>query len=1370
MTRRGRRTTLQSSTSRNASPFEPNRAALFSRGDNDPSYRKRKANAFEDHRHHIAKSRRLHEPVQPDLDYGKQKLLKTLTFPSRNQISGLPRNILQLPKQEIHNALQNGIGDIQGTWEEAGSVYRHKLIIEFPNRARIEAIGEGISRKTAEEAAYIHTLAKLHETGLAAEIWQGEDRVNSQTVSREKGSMLDVFIYAAKFGFIPTIEYNTRPGSRRGIGKTHDVAIRLYEQNISVTGRSRDRRIAEVAACMKFKQEAEKYVAEHSSSRSRSDALSPGNATDFIKWYKQQNPTVLVAVELQTTSEGTWVTTSLEGEKIGERIALPTKKAAEDVGYLIAALTITSSRPQLLAEFFPLYKRNHSQILPPVAPTDMLVDDQTLAVMQETMTKARAAGLGDQYDDIEPEQDLDRTSNPNRRKMTQMELDFRSKELLRIYQSYQSNDALVHLRDTRADYPMNKYTTEVLDMVENNLYSIIVGATGSGKTTQVPQILLNKAIEQGEGGKCNIICTQPRRIAAKSIAQRVADERAESLTNSIGYHVKRDAKLPRLGGSVTYCTTGILSAQLQFSPDEILDNVSHIIIDEVHERDIIADFLMTTLKRTVRERLATGKHVPRIILMSATIDPEMFSNYFQIEHPEHGIVSCPTLNVPGRTFPVREKHLSEVMDALRREHGASSLSILVNDRDTKAFIDSEKSFAQANPLKSASALAVAGKDRQAEHQEESIIDWKLERGKALIKGGLAPNEAEEGLVPHGLVVAAIAHILKTTQDGAILVFLPGLDNLLKTKDMFLEQKLFGIDLADESKYRVFMLHSSIPDAQKDVFDPMPPGCRKIILATNIAETSITIPDVKHVVDTGKLREKQYDQLQRITRLACVWVSKSNVKQRAGRAGRVQDGNYYALYSRERFEGLRAVGLPELLRSDLQEVCLDIRAQGYQEPVREFLANSIEPPSSEAVEVALRNLTALDCLTAEEDLTQLGRLLASLPIHPSLGKMIVLAVIFKCLDPILIIGACMNERGLFTNPIDPQAKKIANECKVDYSRETGSDHIACLNAFKEMRFVYETRGQHALFDLSRRKFLHIGAFKSINATAETIATVLAENHIIHATAPHQRLDFQIGERSLNVNSNHVGLVKALILAGCFPNMAINTRGFLHRTPGANNALIHPSSIKHTGYKGSRAEDTDSQHKRFQKQLLSYTTLAKSNDGNSTFMRECTEVSPLMACLFGGHLKQSDQSRALMMDDWLPFFLKTWDRKAVRRIIDFRKDLETMQSEAFAALYKRALLTDSPVRETFVRGLTEMLTIDEEGPAESSKWEDIMSAHQRSRSGFASVHSELRARDRWSSRDDRRTTTDSYHPGGSYNPPAIDRYAPPGSRYAQRAANA
>jgi ATP-dependent RNA helicase DHX36 len=761
-----------------------------------------------------------------------------------------------------------------------------------------------------------------------------------------------------------------RPG-RGSSRRIFEVTIELPEQDIKVTARGLELKAAEVSASIKFKKEAEKYHARHGSDKmviKDSNILNTGNVRNFFDFYKYMNPRATVEVLVTSKSQSGLFQgqVTIDGQPIGESVNMIGKTKTEQIAFLTAAISVVKKDKEVFHQFLQAPKAGNGAVLRPLSPVKTPVDPDCVFAMIETLQEARRRGLPDTQEDITENCQADARRLRPRVKLRPGAILLRNIELRKRLNTYLENPTLEGLRTKRKELPINQYRAQVIDLVENNIYSIIVGATGSGKTTQVPQILLEKAISEGVGTQCNIICTQPRRIAATSVARRVAVERNETLQETVGYHVRFDVKLPQFGGSITYCTTGILLQQLQHGADETLDGISHLIIDEVHERDTTIDFLLIVLKNIQRDRERDGKPVPKIVLMSATLDTELFEGYFGHIAADGTSISCPSLSVPGRTFPVRERYLDEILEMLQSSH-PKSLEILHNDPTSRDYLNVERRMTSDAPFV----------PEYLPDASEATIDWKSERNVSSNGGLTTSSEQEDALVPIGLTAIAVAHITKTTKEGAILVFLPGLAEIVQVEETLRTQNLLGIDFNNELEFKISKLHSSIPTVQTEVFNSVPTGCRKIILATNIAETSITIPDVQFVVDTGKLREKQYDQVRRITKLQCTWISKSNAKQRAGRAGRVQDGNYYALFSRKRFNSLRVIGLPELLRSDLQEICLDIKSYGFKSSIRQTLAEAIDPPSPKAVDASVTELVKLDALTDDENLTPLGKLLASM---------------------------------------------------------------------------------------------------------------------------------------------------------------------------------------------------------------------------------------------------------------------------------------------------------------------------------------------------------------------------------------------------------
>ena len=1147
-------------------------------------------------------------------------------------------------------------------------------------------------KKSAERAAWLHLLAKLHQTGQLSSMSESADlHIDPETLIAEADGKLDIYNYAARFDAIP--EITLRVSKVRARGKTRkmvEVGVTLAEQDISVTGQGTDFKTAEVAAALKFKQAAETYQAAQGSEAiiiKDSTALTTANAKDFFDFYKLVHPRANIVVESQKASEfkkigmdATRAQISIDGKLFGKAVTGRTKKKAETLAYLTAALEVKALEVELYPNFLKANKSTSGAILKPISPFDMPVDEDCLLCMRQTLLDARKSGLPDEAEELLSDENIDQRRTGYGRRITDAQVKYLNQKLRSGYQDYLQNPRLEEIRQKRSQLPMNQKKSHVLEMVANHPYCIVIGATGSGKTTQVPQILLENAISQGQGGACNIICTQPRRIAASSISRRVAEERGEALTETVGYHVRFEAKVPPPGGSILYCTTGILLQQLQLFPDEVMDLNSHLVIDEVHERDVLIDFLLIIVKKIIARRLAEGKRVPKVVLMSATMDTDLFASYFGNAAQQ---IPCPTLSVPGRAFPVQEKYLEGILRDLEDSYSLARLPLLRNDPATSDYIAVDQSFSRLNPLKGDGAKTVT------EQPDDFVIDWKHERKISAEGEAILSNEKEDALVPIGLAATVLSHVVKTSDDGAILVFLPGLDEIVQMDKTLRGISPLGINYNDGNAFKIFMLHSSMPAGQSEVFERVPPGCRKIILSTNIAETSITIPDVQHVIDTGKLREKRYDQLRRITKLDCTWISKSNSKQRAGRAGRVQNGNYFALFSKSRYESLRAIGLPEMLRTDLQEICLDVKAQAFQSPVREFLAAAIEPPAPSAVDSSVKNLQALDALTEEEQITPLGRLLAALPVHPSLGKMIVLGIIFRCLDPMLVLGAAAAERNLFNNPLEN--RREAQAAKLSFVEGSGSDHIAILNAVRQMRLVRSERNEYYMRDFAHQNFIHAAAFKTIENTAKQIEEILVEAGLIPFTPSQARVRDELGDPSLNENSESVPLIKALVLAGVHPNLGVSSGGRGFRTPSELSCIIHPSSINSTSKKSPAVERGS---------LFSYSTMARSNDGRSLYLRETSTSTPLMAALFGGKLRC--RSKILEIDNWLSFYVKSRDYQAAKTIVEFRKAMERLFAGTFRDLAmkrqerKRGLevkgLADEQVRQIFAEGMVEVLKRD------------------------------------------------------------------------------
>ncbi|KAG0427772.1 hypothetical protein HPB47_025196, partial [Ixodes persulcatus] len=428
--------------------------------------------------------------------------------------------------------------------------------------------------------------------------------------------------------------------------------------------------------------------------------------------------------------------------------------------------------------------------------------------------------------------------------------------------------------------PAYKMKQQIVDLIESNQVVVISGETGSGKTTQIPQFILDTYINEGRGSTCRVICTQPRRISAITVAERVAAERGERCGDaSAGYQIRLECRLPRDRGSILFCTTGILLQQLQSDP--YIASASHVILDEVHERDLQTDFLAIVLKDllTVRPDL-------RVVLMSATINADLFSRYFG---------NCPMLEIPGIAYPVEVHYLEDVLEFTRyRGNSGFEGRSQVRRRDQGRFQDAREE--QMPFLRSLEG-------RYSDSTLNTLAEWNEER------------------IDLDLVHELVRHICSTKGEGAILIFLPGWEQISDlNKFLTNDPHLRGSSL-------VIPLHSMMPTVnQRRVFDRPPQGIRKIVLATNIAETSITINDVVYVIDCGKIKMSNFDVGRNLATLDAEWVAVANAQQRKGRAGRVQPGVCYRLYTSWRESRLEAYQLPEMLRTRLESLVLKIKVR------------------------------------------------------------------------------------------------------------------------------------------------------------------------------------------------------------------------------------------------------------------------------------------------------------------------------------------------------------------------------------------------------------------------------------------------------------
>lgn len=496
-----------------------------------------------------------------------------------------------------------------------------------------------------------------------------------------------------------------------------------------------------------------------------------------------------------------------------------------------------------------------------------------------------------------------------------------------------------------AQLPVAEYRDRIVETVRANQTMVLVGETGSGKTTQIPKFLLEAGFTKG--GKC-IACTQPRRVAAMSVAQRVAQELDVTLGQQVGYSIRFE-EMTSQSTCLKYMTDGMLLREAQTDP--ALSRYSVILLDEAHERTVATDVLMGLLKEVLLKRKDL-----RLVVMSATLNAEKFQSYFD---------SAPRIDVPGRMFKVDVFYTAEP----------------------------EKDYLEA-------AIKTAVK-----------IHWD-------------------------------------EPPGDILLFLTGEEEIeLACRTIAAECDKGGHDKV--GPVVCCPLYSSLPpQAQQKVFDPAPPPRReggppgrKIIVSTNIAETSLTIDGIVYVIDPGFSKQKVYNPRVRVESLLVSPISRASANQRSGRAGRTRPGKCFRLYTAKSFkDDLEETTYPEMLRSNLASVVLTLKKLGVEDLVH---FDFMDPPAPETLMRALEQLNYLGAIDDDGNLTDFGAIIAEFPLDPQLSAMLVASPKYRCSNEIVSIAALLSVPQIFMRP--KEAQRQADEAKAAFQHADG-DHLTLLNAY------------------------------------------------------------------------------------------------------------------------------------------------------------------------------------------------------------------------------------------------------------------------------------------------------------------------------------
>ncbi|KAI2002831.1 hypothetical protein LOZ39_006536 [Ophidiomyces ophidiicola] len=688
-----------------------------------------------------------------------------------------------------------------------------------------------------------------------------------------------------------------------------------------------------------------------------------------------------------------------------------------------------------------------------------------------------------------------------------------------------STAAYKQMQVTRMTLPIWQFKPQILETLEKNRTLIICSETGSGKSTQIPSFILENELLFGRS--CKVYVTEPRRISAISLAKRVSEELGEgkdaigTSRSLVGYSIRLESKIS-ISTRLVFATTGVVIRMVE-RPQEFSE-ITHLVLDEVHERTLDTDFLLIILRRLLHQRSNL-----KLILMSATVDAKRFSTY---------LGGAPILDIPGRTFPVQTKYLEDAIEITKHySHGEST--DLTDESDSSSDEKSEPDEGLRSTL--------SGYNKQTRDAVCSFHEGRI--NYQLIMNLIFTIATKPNLIPFS---------------NAMLVFMPGFAEIRKLHDLLLSDSFFG------EGWIVHALHSSIAtEDQEKAFLVPPKGIRKIVIATNIAETGITIPDVTAVLDTGKEKVMRFDERRQVSKLVEMFISRANAKQRRGRAGRVQQGICFHLFTKYRHDKLLAEQqTPEMLRLSLQDLILRVKICNLGD-IEDTLSEAPDPPSSRNIRRAIEALKAVKALTGAEMLTPLGRQLAQLPLDVFLGKLILYGSVFRCVDAAVSIAAILSSKSPFvhtaTSSVQTRAAKHAFQ-------RGNSDLLSVYNAYRAWKKYRDTPGMNE-FSFCRKNCLSPQALLSIEDVKTQLLVSLVDTGLVRLDASEQsslkrarfsgrKRQFFIVPQRLDINSDNDLVVNSVIAWSFYPRLLTRQGKGWRNISNNQSVVLHSTSVNKT----------------------------------------------------------------------------------------------------------------------------------------------------------------------------------------------------------------
>lgn len=756
-----------------------------------------------------------------------------------------------------------------------------------------------------------------------------------------------------------------------------------------------------------------------------------------------------------------------------------------------------------------------------------------------------------------------------------------SKSLQELFKQKTTTAKYAEIQREREALPVTReLRNKLLGQLDSKNVVVVSSETGSGKSSQIPQMLFEELVARGVGGGTMIICTQPRRLSATALAMRVASELQTEVGDLVGYAIRQESKRSQ-ATRILFTTTGYLLRLISSSDRYLASTSTHLIIDEVHERSQEIDFLLALLRQEIlpMRNGPTSSNPLKLVLMSATANTTLLSNYFD---------RCPVFTAPGRMFDVEEIYLEQLLEL-------------------------GKGFSYS--------LTKLRKTVQASTNLEQGYSFDPE-----------------------LIVQLVQYVHHTQPPGAVLIFVPGAAQIGRLVNM--------ITALGNPRLHVLGLHSSISLVdQQEVFRTVDPPGRKIVVSTNICETSLTIPDVVYVIDSGRANVLGFDTARGISLLQDQWVARANAQQRKGRAGRCQEGRCFRLFTRAQFEQMPANEEPEILRAPLHHICLQILLLGRQPA--EFLPAMVQPPSPLQIEAALATLQQVKAVEGDRaapSLTSLGCHLALLPTDVHIGKLLIFASLLGCSDPMLTVAAFMTLPSPYKRSLaasNPAATVTTSS--QDSQRNTDSDDDnqeiedeAKPLSIEQQRSVFRGSLKSDLMSLANM-YRQYSGLKAMKDRREFCAQYGLSPIVLEDVKKH-RVEFarylkQLGFAESNKNAQDPKVCSAVLCEALWPHVISVEHPppkFRDTIAGAVELAADPKAIKHRLKDGTRVfihpQSLYLQESKFDSNWLCFSELVQTT---KPFVRDVNMIFPIAMLLFGPRFQVSYATQELVIDQWIRF---------------------------------------------------------------------------------------------------------------------------------------